>query len=845
MRFGERIKEEMLPEWAAHYIDYAHMKELIGDVTLDTEAFVEAMLSELRAQLERAERHMAEMVEQLRCHCDELAKETANDAFHELVTAARSPTASGRTIFPRRMMKQPSAAKAILLSHQRENSSRRRGGSPAPLVPTGEGLRSGATELDSLVGGGPHAAIPVPPAAEATRGSSYGSVGLTSGPAGGGGCGGGGGDHRSHSGSLHGSLSSADLMHAEGSATEGKAQRSAKARRAREAKSFKGFFNRFLQNPTDALGGGDATANARRRYAEWYSSATRLIHFAELNIEAMHKTCKKANKVRPSARIKARLASEVAHNKLHEGIEAVHAMMERVKRDYHSRFADELQQYAGVTMPSAEAWGCRWRYVALAGALYVVARCAPMPVFAGHAPAHHCFALFVLTVTLWVTEAMPFFCTAMLIPIIAVPTGIIRDPIAAAMGQEVAASPEVASKVLMGRIFDHVQILVLGGLVIAKAMSRTQLEHAIAQQLHQRTAHSPRLYLLGIMLLSCLMSIFVSNIASPLLTLGVIQSTLWEFPSGSSAPQGILLALAFSCNIGGMLSPISSPQNAVAMQVLSSSDVTFSKWMLTTLPLAIAGVVAAWGLILALWRPFDGIDSIPLQNRPRGPPVPRIHVHIVVATTLATIILWVLPAGKNIFGDAGVVALIPLVVFFGCGILKKEDFNKLSWHLMFLLAGGNMLGTCAKDSKMLDMMVGGLKGQLSTEPPFVTLWAVLLCVLAVTTFVSHTVAAMILLPVIAKIGAFLPAAAAPFPASLLAISPEALVFLSTLMCSSAMAFPVSSFPNINSLLAEDETGRPYLRARDFLVPGAAITVFLGVCGGTWMVPWFNFVSDHM
>eukprot|EP00658_Telonema_sp_P-2_P023874 TRINITY_DN19579_c0_g3_i3.p1 TRINITY_DN19579_c0_g3~~TRINITY_DN19579_c0_g3_i3.p1 ORF type:complete len:101 (+),score=18.55 TRINITY_DN19579_c0_g3_i3:135-437(+) len=81
----------------------------------------------------------------------------------------------------------------------------------------------------------------------------------------------------------------------------------------------------------------------------------------------------------------------------------------------------------------------------------------------------------------------------------------------------------------------------------------------------------------------------------------------------------------------------------------------------------------------------------------------------------------------------------------------------------------------------------------------------------------------------------------PTNASGIDITPELLVFLSTLMCSAAMAFPISSFPNVNSLLAEDDLGRPYLKAKDFLVTGLLVTLVFFVSCGTWMVPYFNLV----
>ena len=97
-----------------------------------------------------------------------------------------------------------------------------------------------------------------------------------------------------------------------------------------------------------------------------------------------------------------------------------------------------------------------------------------------------------------------------------------------------------------------------------------------------------------------------------------------------------------------------------------------------------------------------------------------------------------------------------------------------------------------------------------------TEWVVVIAfcgfVAVVTTFVSHTVAAIIIMPVVVKIGIEVGHS-------------QAVLFASALMCSGSMALPMTSFPNINSLLAEDDYGRPYLHVADFLKYGG---IFSGI-----------------
>lgn len=561
-------------------------------------------------------------------------------------------------------------------------------------------------------------------------------------------------------------------------------------------------------------------------YLEWNANAHKLQHFAELNLEAIRKTLKKVRKHhRDEADIAMDIDNLLSRSKLSRELPTLSKLMETVHIDFERKFNEPLDRHASLTL--SEHWHIRWKWCILSMVFFTVI--LHLPILAGDPPAHNCIALFSLVIMLWLSEAIPFFCTAMLIPLVAVPLSIISDP---ATG--LPALPSQASQIVLGKVFNHVQILVMGGLTIGKAFAKTNLDAYAVSTLHRLWGHSPSTYLLALMLSSCIMCAFVSNVAAPLLVLSVIRHTLWEFPADTNAPQGMLLGVAFACNLGGMLSPIASPQNAVAIAVLSFHNVSFGKWISLALPVVLVSVLTAWAIILKVWKPFKDVLYIPLQvtDMARVKNVTVIDQIVVVVTAFLTVFLWVLPS-NFIFGDTGIVALIPIVVLFGMGILSKDDFNTLSWHLMFLLAGGNMLGLCAHDSKMLDILALSLRETLRSTSPYTTVVVVTAIVGVVTTFVSHTVAAMILLPMIAKIGFLMPES----HDSWFSASPQSLVMIASLMCSGAMAFPISSFPNVNSLLTEDAHGKAYLRAKDFLFCGSLVTVFFTLSLITWMVPY--------
>jgi phosphate transporter len=142
----------------------------------------------------------------------------------------------------------------------------------------------------------------------------------------------------------------------------------------------------------------------------------------------------------------------------------------------------------------------------------------------------------------------------------------------------------------------------------------------------------------------------------------------------SRSPRATQLAIALAANIGGQSSPISSPQNLIALQAMEP-PLDWGRWFMIALPVSGISIVLVWLLLLVSYRPSrlpteDG--SLEIKNiRPT-----RDHftwkqwwVTLVCITTIA---LWVVEHGiEKWIGDMGVIAIIPVVAFFGTGVLKK------------------------------------------------------------------------------------------------------------------------------------------------------------------------------
>jgi phosphate transporter len=141
---------------------------------------------------------------------------------------------------------------------------------------------------------------------------------------------------------------------------------------------------------------------------------------------------------------------------------------------------------------------------------------------------------------------------------------------------------------------------------------------------------------------------------------------------------------------------------------------------------------------------------------------------------------------ESVFGDMGIIAIIPLALFFGTGILTKEDFNNFLWTIIILAAGGLSLGKAVSSSGLLHTIAEGITAKVSHLSVYGMLVVFAGLILVVATFISHTVAALIILPLVRQVGA-----------NMKEPHPNLLVMGSVLMASAAMGLPTSGFPNMS------------------------------------------------
>ncbi|PYH79902.1 plasma membrane phosphate transporter Pho87 [Aspergillus uvarum CBS 121591] len=457
-------------------------------------------------------------------------------------------------------------------------------------------------------------------------------------------------------------------------------------------------------------------------------------------------------------------------------------------------------------------WVCSLSFGTLVFILVVFTTLLSVPILE-KPEQQNCLAMLVFVSLLWATEVIPLFVTSLLIPFLVVMLRIMKSE----DKPHQRLGPKEATGAAFSAMWTPVIMLLLGGFTIAAALSKYDIARRMAMFVLSKAGSNPRVVLLTNMFVSMFLSMWISNVASPVLCYSIIQPLLRNLSPDSNFAKALVLGIALAANVGGAASPIASPQNIIALQNMYPS-ISWGTWFFISLPVCIISILLIWVLLLVSFH--VGKDTTIVPIRPLKDKFTGVQWFITIVT-LSTIGLW---CGshqlEHIFGDMGVIAIIPMVLFFGTGILNKEDFNNFLWTIIILAAGGLCLGKAVTSSGLLHTLANAIRMRVEHLSLYGVLIVFSALILVIATFISHTVAALIMLPLVRQIGV-----------SMADPHPNLLVMASALMCSVAMALPTSGFPNMTAIMTEvPQTGQRYLQVRHFFTRGipASLMAFVVV-----------------
>ncbi|OBS25681.1 hypothetical protein FPOA_06215 [Fusarium poae] len=430
----------------------------------------------------------------------------------------------------------------------------------------------------------------------------------------------------------------------------------------------------------------------------------------------------------------------------------------------------------------------------------------------------NCLAMLVFVSLLWATETIPLFVTSLLIPFLSVVLNVVRDE-TPGKPQKRLGSKE-ATSAIFAAMWTPVIMLLLGGFTLAAALSKCTIDKRLATLVLSKAGTQPKTVLIANMFVAAFASMLISNVAAPVLCYSIIEPMLRTLPSDSNMSKAVIIGIALASNIGGMLSPIASPQNVVAMGIMQPAP-TWLQWFFIVIPVGAVSIVLIWLLLLVTFQPGKGTTIAPI--RPVKEKFTALQWFVTIVT-ISTIALWCASHQLEAeFGDMGVIAIIPIVLFFGIGLLTKEDFNNFPWTIIILAAGGLSLGKAVRSSGLLHTLAEIVSDKVEGMSLYGVLVVFSTLILVIATFISHTVAALIFLPLVFDVGA---AMDQPHP--------NLLVMGGVLMCSAAMGLPTSGFPNMTAIMKEDPFGQRYLQVKHFIsrgVPSSLITLVVVITLG--------------
>ncbi len=301
-------------------------------------------------------------------------------------------------------------------------------------------------------------------------------------------------------------------------------------------------------------------------------------------------------------------------------------------------------------------------------------------------------------------------------------------------------------KSTMSTFADPIIMLFLGGFFLAAAATKYRLDLNLAKVLLKPFGTNPKFVLLGLMAITALFSMFMSNTATAAMMLAILAPVLALFAPDDKGRAAFALAIPIAANIGGMGTPIGTPPNAIALKALQGAgfDVSFGTWLMFGIPYVIILILFAWVLLMWLFP----IRQKTLELKVGGKFLKTPKAIIVYITFIVTVFMWV--TGKGLHGlDSNAVAMIPIAVFALTQVITKDDLKEMSWDTLWLVAGGFALGLALQDTGLAKNLIGSIPFD-QWSPMLLMIGTGIIC-LFMANFMSHTATAALLIPIVAVV----------------------------------------------------------------------------------------------
>jgi len=407
----------------------------------------------------------------------------------------------------------------------------------------------------------------------------------------------------------------------------------------------------------------------------------------------------------------------------------------------------------------------------------------------------------ILMAVWWITEAIPLAATSLL-PLVLFPfTGILS-------GDEIASS-----------YINPIIFLFLGGFIIALAMERWELHKRIALRITLFFGGTPVSIILGFMIASSFLSMWISNTATCIMMLPIALAVInkmeqnFDERSVSAFSKILLLSVAYSCTLGGLATLVGTPPNLVLVQTFKilfpeAPPISFGNWMILGLPVSAIMLITTWLLLTKIYFKVDTnikfSKEILLEEYAKLGNISTAEKSVGIIFII-TVLLWifradlnfglfVIPGWQNLlsvpgFINDGTVAVTMALILFtipvkekGKMILDQSVFTKIPWDIILLFGGGFALAKGFTSTGLSEFIGSQLKNFGNIDPFFIIIITAA-SISFLTELTSNTATTQMILPILAPV------------AVALGLNPLLLMVTATLSASMAFMLPVATPPN--------------------------------------------------
>lgn len=427
----------------------------------------------------------------------------------------------------------------------------------------------------------------------------------------------------------------------------------------------------------------------------------------------------------------------------------------------------------------------------------------------GHGNAvDYVFFITVLSIGLWITEAIPPFAVGIFI-VAAMVFGF---------GTDFLFDESAPVEIYIDTWTSNVIWLLLGGFFLAKAMSIVELDRALFRFTVKRFGSKPERLLLGLMYTTAFASMVMSNTATTAMMISSVVPLVLSMGKESPFSKSLMIGIPAAASVGGVGTIIGSTPNAIAVGALGEMgiQITFIEWMAVGFPVALLLVYLFWQFLIRRFK-IKGLELDLSVIEQKESTVKSSQRTAVILVLVATVLLWLTEPIHGV--PVAATSAVPIVFLTLSQVITSQHVRALPWDTLMLVAGGLALGIALVEVGLSTIFMDRV---FSWALP-VFLIAVIFSLVGVllSNVMSNTAASAILVPL---------------SITLPGIYGMAVPVIVAICCSSALLLPVSTPSNAISF----STG--LIPQKDFYPGGMFLIVVAPLVALAAVMLWALFYS---